>query len=80
MSLEKVRIGNDVVLTHKILYNQNDMEATQLFKLFRRPGLIRLSLRLSQQAGGTLRRRSSVTYRAFMYCNRLLLAVASVSG
>ncbi len=36
------------VLTHKILYNQIDLEATQLFKFSRKPGLRRSSLRLLQ--------------------------------
>ncbi len=40
--LEKRRLSNVLVLTHKILYNQIDLEATQLFKFSRRPGLRRL--------------------------------------
>ncbi len=36
--LEIRRLGNDFVLTHKILYNQIDLEATQLSKFARRPG------------------------------------------
>ncbi len=34
-SLEKRRIRNDLVLTYKIIYNQIDLEATQLFKFSR---------------------------------------------
>ncbi len=37
--LKKRRIRNDLVLTHKTLYNQTDMEATQLFRFSRTPGL-----------------------------------------
>ncbi len=40
-SLEKRRMRNDLVMTHKILYDQIDLEATQLFKFSRRPGLRR---------------------------------------
>ncbi len=43
---EKRRIRNDLVLTHKIIYNQTDLEASQLFKFSRRPGLRRSPLRL----------------------------------
>ncbi len=45
-ALDKRRIRNNLVLTHEITYNQIDLEATQLFKFSRRPGLRRLSLRL----------------------------------
>ncbi len=37
--LGKRRLKNDLVLTHKILYNHIDLDATQLFKFSRRPGL-----------------------------------------
>ncbi len=44
-SLEKRRLRNGLVLTHKILYNEKDLEATQRFKFFGRPGLRRSSFR-----------------------------------
>ncbi len=50
-SLENRRIRNDLVLPHKIIYNQNDLEASQLFKFSRRPGLRMSSLRFIQQTG-----------------------------
>ncbi len=62
-SLEKRRMRNDLVLTQKIIYNQNDLETTQLFKFSRRPGLRRSSLRLLQQTGRTRRRSSSFACR-----------------
>ncbi len=76
-SLEKRRIRNDLVLTHKTIYNQIDLEASQLFKISRRPGLRRSSLRLLQKTGRTRRRRNSFACRGINYWNRLLLAVAS---
>ncbi len=45
-SLEKRRIRNDLVLTRKIIYNEIDLEATQVFKFSRRQGLRRSALRL----------------------------------
>ncbi len=45
-SLEKGRIRNDLVLIHKIIYNQIDLEESQLLKFAGRPGLRRSSLRL----------------------------------
>ncbi len=36
-SLEKRRIRNDLVLIHKIMFHQIDLEASKLFKLSRRP-------------------------------------------
>ncbi len=36
-SLEKRRIRKDLVLTHKIIFNQIDLEACKLFKFSRRP-------------------------------------------
>ncbi len=47
-ALEKISIRNDFVLTHKIIYNQFDLEATQLSKFSRSQGLRRSSLRLLQ--------------------------------
>ncbi len=78
-SLEKRRIRNDLVLTHQIIYNQIDLEASQLFKFSRRPGLRRLSLTFLQQTGRTRRTRNSFACRVVKYWNRLQLAVASVS-
>ncbi len=72
-SLEKRRIRNDLVLTHKIIFYQIDLEASKLFKFSRRPGLRRSSLRLLQQ-----RRRNSFACRVVKHWNRLPLAVASV--
>ncbi len=77
-SLEKRRIRNDVVLTHKIIFHQIDLEASKLFKFSRRPGLRRSSLRLLQQTGRTRRRRNSFACRVVKYWNRLPLAVASI--
>ncbi len=77
-SLEKRRIRNDLVLTHKIIYNQIDLDTLQLFRFSRRPGLRKLSLRLLQQTGRTRRRRSSFACRVLKYWNRLPSAVASV--
>ncbi len=57
--LEKGRIKNDLVLTHKIIHNQIDLEASPLFKFSRRPGLRMSSLRLLQQTERTRRRRKS---------------------
>ncbi len=48
--LEKRRLRNYMVLTHKILYNHIDLEATQLFKFSRRPGLRKSSIRLLHQS------------------------------
>ncbi len=42
--LGKRRLRNDWVLTHKILYNHIDLDATQWFKFSRRPELIRSSI------------------------------------
>ncbi len=77
-SLEKRRIRTDLVLTHKIIFHQIDLEASKLFKFSRRPGLRMLSLRLLQQTGRTRRRRSSFACRVVNYWNSLPLAVASV--
>ncbi len=77
-SLEKRRIRNDLVLTHKIMFHQTDLEASKLFKFSRRPGLRRSSLRLLQQTGRTRRSRNSFACRVVKYWNHLPLAVASV--
>ncbi len=77
-SLEKRRIRNDLVLTHKIIFLQIDLEASKLLKFSRRPGLRRSSLRLLQQTGRTRRIRNNFACRVVKYWNRLPLAVASV--
>ncbi len=77
-SLEKRRVSNDLVLTHKIMFHQIDLEASKLFKFSRRPGLRRSSFRLLQQTGRTSRRRNSFACRVVKYWNLLSLAVASV--
>ncbi len=77
-SLEKRRIRNDLVLTHKSIYNQIDLGISQLFKFSSRPGLRMPSLRLLQHAGRTRRRRNSFACKAVKYWNRSPLAVTSV--
>ncbi len=77
-SLEKRRIRNDLVLTHKIMFHHIDLEASKLFKFSRRPGLRTSSLRLLQQTERTRRRRNTFACRVVKYWNRLPLAVASV--
>ncbi len=62
-SLEKRRIRNDLVLTHKIMFHQIYLEAFKLFKFSRRPELRRSSLRLLQQTGRTRRTRGNPSYR-----------------
>ncbi len=37
--LKKRKTKNDLVLTHEIIYNQIDLETSQLLKFSRRPGL-----------------------------------------
>ncbi len=76
-SLEKRRIRNELVLTHKIMFHQIDLEASKLFKFSRRPGLRKSSVRLLQQTGRTRRRRNSFARRVAKYLNRIPLAVAS---
>ncbi len=49
--LEKIMLRNDSVLTHEILNNHIDLDATQLFKFPRRPGLRRSSIRMLHQTG-----------------------------
>ncbi len=73
--LEKRRLRNDLALTHKILYSQKYLEATQLSKFPRRPGLRRSSIRLLYQTGKTRRRQSSFACRVVN--NILPLTVAS---
>ncbi len=64
--LEKRRQRNNLVLTHKLLNNQIDLEVTELFKFSRRS-----SLRQLHQTGRTCRRRrNSFTCRAAKYWNR----------
>ncbi len=77
-SLEKRRIRNDLVLTHKIINNPIDLEATQLLKFSKRPGLRRVSLKHFRQTGKTRRRRNSFARRVVKYRSRLPLAVASI--
>ncbi len=77
-SLEKRGIRNDLVLTHKIIFHEIDLEASKLFKYSRRPGLRRSSLRLYHQTGRTRRRRNSFACRVVKNWNRLPLAAASV--
>ncbi len=76
-SLRKRRLRNDLALTHRIIYNQIDLDATQMFKFSRRPGRRMSWLRLLQQTQRTRRRRNSFACRVVKYWNRLLLAVAS---
>ncbi len=79
-SLGKRWLRSDLVLTHKIIYNRIDLEATHLFKFSRRPGLRRSSLGLIKQTGRTRRRgRNSFACRVVKYWNRLPLAVASLT-
>ncbi len=77
--LGKRRLRNDLVLTHKILYNHIDLDATQLLKYSRRPGLRRSSIRLLHQTGRTRRRRNSFACKVINNWNRLPFAVASVT-
>ncbi len=77
--LGKRGLINDLVLTHKILYNHIDLDATQLFKFSRRPGLWRSSIRLLHQTGRTGRRWNSFACRVVNNWNRLPFAVASVT-
>ncbi len=67
-----------MVLTHKIMFNQIDLETSKLLKFSRRPGPRRSSLRLLQQTGRTRRRRNSFACRVVKYWNRLPLAVVPV--
>ncbi len=76
--LENELTCNHLVLTHKIMFHQINLEASKLFKFSRRPGLRRSSLRLLQRTGRTRRRRNSFACRVVKYWNRSPLAVASV--
>ncbi len=76
--LGRRRIRNNLVLTHKIIFHQIDLEASKLFKFSRRPGLRRSSLRLLQQTERSRRRRNSFACRVVKYWGRLPLAVPSV--
>ncbi len=63
--LEKRRLRNDLLLTHKLLNNQIDLEVTLLFKFSRRS-----SLRQLHQTGKTRRRRrNSFKRRVVKYWN-----------
>ncbi len=77
--LEKRRLRNDLVLTHKIPYNQIDLEATQLFKFSRRPGLRRSSIRRLHQTRRTHRRRKFCACRVVIDWSRLPLTVLSIT-
>ncbi len=74
--LGKRRLRNDLVLTHKLLYNHIDLDTTQLFRFFRMPRLRRSSIRLLHQTG---RRRNNVACRVVNNWNRLPFPVASVT-
>ncbi len=76
--LEKRRLRNDLDLTHKIIYNQIDLEETQLFKFSRRPGLRRSSIILLNQTMRTRRRRNSFACTVVSNWNRLALTATSV--
>ncbi len=77
--LGKRRLRNDLVLTHKILNNHIDLDATQLFKFSTRPGLRRSSITLLHPTGRIRRGRNSCACRAVNNWNRLPFAVASVT-
>ncbi len=67
-----------MVLKHKIICIQIDLEATQMFEFSRGPGLKRSPIRLILQTGRTRGIRNSFEYRVGMHRNRLPLAAASV--
>ncbi len=71
-SLEKRRIRNDLVLTHKIMFHQIHLEASKLFKFSRRPRLRMSSLRLLQQTGRTLHARF---YPSCYDCGNLIIII-----
>ncbi len=77
--LGKRRLRNDLVQTLKILYNHIDLDATQLFKFSRRPGLRRSSIRLLHQTKRTRRSRNSFACRVVNKWNRLPFSVTSVT-
>ncbi len=68
---EKRGLRKDLVLTHKLLYNQIDLRATQLFKFSRMPGLRRSSIRLLHQIVRTRKRQISFACRVVHNWNRL---------
>ncbi len=72
-SLEKRRIRNDLVLTHKIMFHQIDLEASKLFKFSRRPGLRRSSLRLHQKPGKPVEERTALHAELFSTGTAFLL-------
>ncbi len=73
--LGKRRLRNDLVLTHKIIHNYIDLDATQLFKFSRRPGLRRSSIRLLHQTWRTRRRRNRFACRFVNNWNRFRLNI-----
>ncbi len=75
----KRRLKNDLVLSHKTHYNHIDLDATQLFKYPRRPGLRRSSIRRLHQTGRTRRRRNSFVGMVVHNWNHLPFSVASVT-
>ncbi len=77
--LGKRGLINELVLTHKILYDHTNLDATQLFKFSRRPGLRRSSIRLLHQTGKIRRRRNSFACTIVNNWNRLPLSVASAA-
>ncbi len=79
-ALEKKKLRNDVVLTHKIFNNKIDLEATWLFKFPRRLRLKRSSLRLLYQAGRTRRSRNTFSGRGIKCWNCLPYEVTSMPG
>ncbi len=77
--LGKRRLRNDLVQTLKILYNHIDLDAAQLFKFSRRPGLRRSSIRLLHKTRRTRRSRNSFACRVVNYWNRLPFSVTSAT-
>ncbi len=77
--LGKSRPKNYLELTHKMLYNHINLEATQLFNFWSRPGLRRSSIRLLHQTGRTRRRRISFACRGVNNWNRLPISAVSVT-
>ncbi len=76
--LKKRRLRKDLGLTHKILHNHLDLEATQLYKFSSRTGLRRSSIRLLHRTEGSRRRRNNFAWWVNI-SNRLPLSVASVT-
>ncbi len=77
--LGKRGLRKDLVLTDNILYDYTNLDATQLFKFSRRPGLKRSSIRLLHQTGKIRRRWNSFACTIAKNWNRLPLSVASVT-